>query len=167
MTDPDELRGLVESYLAELALTPELGGLEESMRHALAGGGKRRNDERLIKAGCIVSVGTDNTTSMAPEFRRTEKSEHQDPGIGTILAILGWWAFSFSVLAAGLLPLAVFLLGCFLTAWIIGGSGSPLVSRSQRSSPTRCRKSPPSVPPVNCAAPTNAVTMNISSVSFF
>src|SRR5215213_11222297 len=41
VTSPDELRGLVESYLAELALTPELGGLEESMRHALAGGGKR------------------------------------------------------------------------------------------------------------------------------
>ena len=41
MTDPGELRALVESYLGELALTPELGGLEESMRHAVAGGGKR------------------------------------------------------------------------------------------------------------------------------
>src|SRR3954469_21841192 len=41
LTAPDELRALVESYLGELALTPELGGLEESMRHALAGGGKR------------------------------------------------------------------------------------------------------------------------------
>ena len=41
MSTPDELRELVESYLAELALTPELKGLEESMRHALAGGGKR------------------------------------------------------------------------------------------------------------------------------
>ena len=41
MTPPEELRSLVESYLAELALTPELGGLEESIRHALAGGGKR------------------------------------------------------------------------------------------------------------------------------
>ena len=41
MTAPEELRALVESYLGELALTPELGGLEESMRHALAGGGKR------------------------------------------------------------------------------------------------------------------------------
>jgi geranylgeranyl diphosphate synthase type II len=41
VTPVEELRGLVESYLAELALTPELGGLEESMRHALAGGGKR------------------------------------------------------------------------------------------------------------------------------
>ena len=41
MSRPDELRELVESYLVELALTPELDGLEESMRHALAGGGKR------------------------------------------------------------------------------------------------------------------------------
>ena len=41
MSTPEELRELVESYLGELALTPELGGLEESMRHALAGGGKR------------------------------------------------------------------------------------------------------------------------------
>ncbi|HVD49307.1 MAG TPA: polyprenyl synthetase family protein [Gaiellaceae bacterium] len=41
MSSPDELRALVESYLGELALTPELGGLEASMRHALAGGGKR------------------------------------------------------------------------------------------------------------------------------
>src|SRR5205823_13098462 len=38
---PEEVREPVESYLGELALTPELGGLEESMRHALAGGGKR------------------------------------------------------------------------------------------------------------------------------
>jgi len=41
VSTPDELRELVESYLADLALTPELDGLEESMRHALAGGGKR------------------------------------------------------------------------------------------------------------------------------
>ena len=41
MSTPEELRALVEGYLAELALTPELGGLEDSMRHALAGGGKR------------------------------------------------------------------------------------------------------------------------------
>ncbi len=38
---PDELRAAVEDYLAELALTPELDGLEEPMRYALAGGGKR------------------------------------------------------------------------------------------------------------------------------
>jgi geranylgeranyl diphosphate synthase type II len=36
---PDELRELVETYLDELALTPELGTLAEPIRHAL--GGKR------------------------------------------------------------------------------------------------------------------------------
>ena len=41
MRNSDELRELVESYLGELALTPELGALETSMRQALAGGGKR------------------------------------------------------------------------------------------------------------------------------
>jgi geranylgeranyl diphosphate synthase type II len=41
VTAADELRALVETYLAELALTPELGGLDASMRHALEGGGKR------------------------------------------------------------------------------------------------------------------------------
>jgi len=41
MRTPDELRRLVETYLAELALTPELGELSESMRYALEGGGKR------------------------------------------------------------------------------------------------------------------------------
>jgi geranylgeranyl diphosphate synthase type II len=41
MRQPEELRQLVEAYLAELALTPELHGLQESMRYALEGGGKR------------------------------------------------------------------------------------------------------------------------------
>jgi geranylgeranyl diphosphate synthase type II len=41
MRPPEELRGLVEEHLALLALTPELHGLQESMRYALEGGGKR------------------------------------------------------------------------------------------------------------------------------
>ena len=41
MHSPEEHRELVESYIAELALTPELGGLADSMRYALEGGGKR------------------------------------------------------------------------------------------------------------------------------
>jgi geranylgeranyl pyrophosphate synthase len=41
MRSPEEHRELIETYLAELALTPELGGLMESMRYALEGGGKR------------------------------------------------------------------------------------------------------------------------------
>jgi geranylgeranyl diphosphate synthase, type II len=41
MTPPQELLALIEAYLDELALTPELGELGDSMRYALAGGGKR------------------------------------------------------------------------------------------------------------------------------
>ena len=38
---PEELRALVEGYLAELAFTPELGALEEALRYPLESGGKR------------------------------------------------------------------------------------------------------------------------------
>jgi len=38
---PEDLRALVEGYLAELAFTPELGGLEEALRYPLESGGKR------------------------------------------------------------------------------------------------------------------------------
>jgi geranylgeranyl diphosphate synthase type II len=41
MRSPDELRTAVEEYLDGLQLAPELGGLEEAVRYALAGGGKR------------------------------------------------------------------------------------------------------------------------------
>lgn len=40
--------------------------------------------------------------------------------IFTILAALGRWAFGFDALAAGVLPLVTFLLGCFVSAWIVG-----------------------------------------------
>jgi geranylgeranyl diphosphate synthase type II len=41
MSTQEELLTIVEQYLDELALTPELGGLEQPVRYALAGGGKR------------------------------------------------------------------------------------------------------------------------------
>ena len=37
----EELRGLVDEYLDELRLAPELGGLEEALRYTLGSGGKR------------------------------------------------------------------------------------------------------------------------------
>lgn len=37
-----------------------------------------------------------------------------------LLGALARWAFGFNPLAAGVAALAVFLLGCFLTAWIVG-----------------------------------------------
>lgn len=41
MRGPDELRSAVEEYLDGLHLSPELGDLEEAVRYALEGGGKR------------------------------------------------------------------------------------------------------------------------------
>jgi geranylgeranyl diphosphate synthase, type II len=41
MRSPDELRAAVEDWLDRLELSSELGGLEEAVRYALAGGGKR------------------------------------------------------------------------------------------------------------------------------
>jgi geranylgeranyl diphosphate synthase type II len=41
MRGPDELRGAVEDHIAGLQLSPDLGGLEEAVRYALGGGGKR------------------------------------------------------------------------------------------------------------------------------
>ena len=37
-----------------------------------------------------------------------------------LLAGLAWWAFGFNPLRIGVGALGVFLLGCFLTAWIVG-----------------------------------------------
>ena len=42
MRGPEELRGLAEGYLAELALTPELGGVAEAVRYSLEGGKRIR-----------------------------------------------------------------------------------------------------------------------------
>jgi geranylgeranyl diphosphate synthase type II len=53
---PDELRGLVEDYLGELALQPELGSLEEPIRHALTGGGKRVRPVLCLAAGEAVGA---------------------------------------------------------------------------------------------------------------
>ena len=55
----------------------------------------RRNAEKLIREGCIVSVGTDNLLwglrGIAPEFQRERNpvQHHQEPGIGTIIGIEG------------------------------------------------------------------------------
>src|SRR4051794_9287704 len=50
----DELRALVEVYLDELALTPELGTLAEPMRHAL--GGKRVRPVLCLATGDAIGI---------------------------------------------------------------------------------------------------------------
>src|SRR5215831_6439618 len=83
MRKPDELRALVEDYLAELALTPELHGQAESVRYALVGGKRVRGviclataeaagDEATLhklKTGCLfaASVGVALWVAEVPE----------------------------------------------------------------------------------------------------
>ncbi|MEO7965609.1 MAG: amidohydrolase family protein, partial [Gemmatimonadaceae bacterium] len=50
---------------------------------------RRLNAQRLIKGGCITTIGTDNYLGQAPEFRRDPKPAWQDPGTGSIAAIEG------------------------------------------------------------------------------
>ncbi|MBI2160644.1 MAG: ABC transporter permease [Candidatus Rokubacteria bacterium] len=48
--------------------------------------------------------------------------------IFVLLAAFGWWAFGFAVLAPGLPAVAVFVFGCFLTAWIVGVAVCALIT---------------------------------------
>jgi geranylgeranyl diphosphate synthase, type II len=41
MRNPEELRAMFEDHLGDLRISPALGGLEEAVRYALEGGGKR------------------------------------------------------------------------------------------------------------------------------
>jgi imidazolonepropionase-like amidohydrolase len=50
---------------------------------------RRANAQKLIRAGCIVTPGTDSYWAAAPELSREPKAETQDHGMGTILAIEG------------------------------------------------------------------------------
>jgi imidazolonepropionase-like amidohydrolase len=50
---------------------------------------RRENAIKLIRGGCITTIGTDNLLGVAPEFRREEKLEYQEPGLGSVIAIEG------------------------------------------------------------------------------
>ena len=60
MQTPEQLRELVEAYLGELSLTPELGTLAPPMRHAL--GGKRIRPVLTLATG--EAVGADPETAL-------------------------------------------------------------------------------------------------------
>lgn len=59
----DELRRLVEDYLAELVLAPELGSLQGPMRHAL--GGKRVRPVLLLATGDAVGARVEDLLPAA------------------------------------------------------------------------------------------------------
>src|SRR3954452_3875869 len=61
MRSPDELRALVEEYVAELALTPELHGQAESVRYALVGGKRVRG---VICLAVVEAAGAEVETGL-------------------------------------------------------------------------------------------------------
>src|SRR2546422_628051 len=65
MRSPEEHRQLVEEYLGELAMTPELGALTESMRYALEGGGKRVRPVICLATGGQYLDSTGQTEDLA------------------------------------------------------------------------------------------------------
>jgi geranylgeranyl diphosphate synthase type II len=77
---PDELRALIEGYLAELSLTPELGSLADSMRYALAGGGKRIRPVLCLATGDAVGADVETLlpAAAAVELVHTFSLVHDD-----------------------------------------------------------------------------------------
>jgi len=61
MRAPDQLRALVENYLGDLALTPELHGQSESVRYALIGGKRVRG---VICLATAEAAGADAETAL-------------------------------------------------------------------------------------------------------
>ena len=61
MRNPDELRVLVEGYLGDLALTPELHGQAESVRYALVGGKRVR---AVICLATAEAAGVEAETAL-------------------------------------------------------------------------------------------------------
>lgn len=82
-----------EQAIAELADAAPPATSAEARRRAERQGDlyhlQRRNAERLIRAGCRVTIATDNYQGSAPEFRREVKAEIQEAGIGSLIAIEG------------------------------------------------------------------------------
>jgi imidazolonepropionase-like amidohydrolase len=51
---------------------------------------RRKNAQKLIAAGAVVTIGTDNYWAAAPEFTRGgTKPDNQNHGIGSVIAIEG------------------------------------------------------------------------------
>jgi geranylgeranyl diphosphate synthase, type II len=80
MRSADEHRELVDGYLDELALTPELGDLAESMRYALDGGGKRVRPVLCLATGEAAGCDPESLlpAAAAVELVHTFSLVHDD-----------------------------------------------------------------------------------------
>src|SRR5205814_222636 len=75
MRTPDELRALVEDYVGDLALTPELHGQAESVRYALVGGKRVRG---VICLATAAAAGRALPAAAALELVHAFSLVHDD-----------------------------------------------------------------------------------------
>ena len=77
---PEELRELVEFYLAELAFAPELGTLEEALRYPLESGGKRVRPVLALAVGEAAGATAEHVlpAAAAVELVHTFSLVHDD-----------------------------------------------------------------------------------------
>ncbi len=90
----DREENLKKRAEAEKKDTPARSRTSAEMRQRQAEEGleletRRKNAMKLIAAGAVVTIGTDNYGAAAPEFSRTRKVDTQNHGIGSIIAIEG------------------------------------------------------------------------------
>jgi geranylgeranyl diphosphate synthase, type II len=80
MRAADELRGLVEEALGELALAPELGALREPMRYAYEAGGKRLRPVLCLATAEAAGGEVENAVpaALAVELVHTFSLVHDD-----------------------------------------------------------------------------------------
>ena len=78
MTSPSDLTALVEAYLDELALTPELGELAGPIRYALAGGGKRIRPVLCLATGEALGREPEKLLPAAVELVHNFSLVHDD-----------------------------------------------------------------------------------------
>jgi len=80
MHPPDELRALVESFLDELELSPELGGLEQAVRYPLESGGKRIRPVLCLAVGEAAGTEPERClpAAVAVELVHTFSLVHDD-----------------------------------------------------------------------------------------
>ncbi len=79
-TPVEELRALIEEYLAELAFTPELGGLEAVLRYPLEAGGKRIRPVLCLAVGEAAGADAERClpAAAALELVHTFSLVHDD-----------------------------------------------------------------------------------------
>ena len=84
MRNPEQLRGLAEEYVRDLALTPELGALEDPIRYALEAARRRLETTEDAEAATevlseLAEIAREIEAELAEARRRAEEDAREEP----------------------------------------------------------------------------------------